>query len=397
MTEKNFKGVDRIIVMSLAPINRTLSEAIFLNIFTDLGIKIEFWNLSKVLTGVEYDKEVSGHQGGEIQTRHIENRKDLKLFLSQVNTDNTLLNVQIYFESRFFWFFRILTQLNLNYFVSIVGIFPSSSLTEKGLQLLYSPRLAFKKAYLKSIKIIVNRFGLVNKPEFAFVAGSVAENISSSKKNININARDYDHILFANKRCDIEFNGGEKYIVFIDQGIGGHPDEAIISGKVNERLDQYYIKLNLFFDTLENLFNMKIIVASHPRCENGFQFGHREVIKDMTLELISNAEFVLAQFSTAISYAVIEEKPMLFFFSDYMKRGGELELHYYNSIKAFANELGCNLINIDDFHEHMLIFKKDSSLYNKYKYKYLTSGTTENRSNYEIMHSIFCKKQETEL
>jgi len=392
MIKKNFKDIDRIIVMSLAPLNRTLIEAIFLNIFIELGIKIEFWNLSKVLTGAEYDEEICVHQDSEIYVRHIKDKEHLKLSLSQINTDNALINVQIYFESRFYWFFKMLTRLDLNYFVSIVGIFPSSSLTEKSVQLFHSPKLILKKVYLKLIRIIVSRFDLIKKPEFAFVAGSIAENISSSKKNISVNTRDYDHVLFSNKHNDLKFNDGRKYIVFIDQGVGRHPDEATINRKVNEKLGQYYIKLNLFFDTLEKLYNMSIIVAGHPRCKNNLQFGHRAIIKDKTIDLVSGAEFVVAQFSTAISYVIIKKKPILLFFSDYMRGGGELESHYYNSIKAFSNELGCNLINIDDYQEHTLIFKKDSNLYSQYKYKYLTSRANENISNYEIMSDMFCKK-----
>jgi len=393
MIEKNFKDIDRIIVMSLAPLNKTLIEAIFLNIFIELGIKIEFWSLTKVLTGVEYNEEICVYQDSEINIRHIKNREHLKLSLSEINTDNTLINVQIYFESRFYWFFKMLTRSDLIYFVSIVGVMPSVSLTERSQQLSHSPKLFLKKGYLKLMKIIVSKFELIKKPEFAFVAGSIAEKISSSKKNISVNSRDYDHVSFSNKHNDLKFNDGRKYIVYIDQGVGRHPDDAIINKKVNEKLDQYYIKLNLFFDTLEKLNNMKIIVAGHPRIKNNFQFGHRAIIKDKTLDLISGAEFVLAQCSTAISFAIMKKKPILFFFSDYMREGEEMDSLIYSSIKALSNELGCNLINIDYYQEHTLIFKKDSKLYSQYKYQYLTSTATENLSNYEIMSDIFVKNK----
>ena len=77
--------------------------------------------------------------------------------------------------------------------------------------------------------------------------------------------------------------------------------------------------------------------------------------------------------STAVSYAVLYEKPMMFVFNNQLT-----SLRFdsnYSSIIAFHKELEVELINIDNINDLdvLSIPIVDKEKYNLYKYEYLTS------------------------
>ena len=71
-----------------------------------------------------------------------------------------------------------------------------------------------------------------------------------------------------------------------------------------------YSKLNNLYELFElqsNKYNKKILIASHPRADYSRKnpFLNREIIKNKTIELVDNADIVLAHTSTSISFAVL--------------------------------------------------------------------------------------------
>jgi hypothetical protein len=116
-------------------------------------------------------------------------------------------------------------------------------------------------------------------------------------------------------------------------------------------------------------------------------FRHRVLLKYKTNDLVSKCDFVIATASTAVSFAVLHYKPLIFIYDDQI-----LDVfghtHVYPLILNMAALLGCPLYNIDKIDDggQIALYKVDVNKYDRYKYDYLVSKSTENK----MTGKIFC-------
>jgi hypothetical protein len=120
------------------------------------------------------------------------------------------------------------------------------------------------------------------------------------------------------------------------------------------------------------------ILLTIPTLESliqGPEFGDREIIKGKTNQLVKDCRFAIAHFSTSISFAVLYKKPIIFAYTSEMK-----EMFYFQTIKHLAALLGSRMVNSDAIQgdDERGISRPDPPRYEEYKYKYLTSKSTEN-------------------
>jgi hypothetical protein len=241
--------------------------------------------------------------------------------------------------------------------------------------------------FLKKVKI-VKTFDII------FLAGSesgktIGLGSSYDLKNaniININYFDFDDYLRVNK---IELFIKSKYCVFIDQNLAYHPD-IIICGLKNINAERYFSDLNNYFNFIEEKFDLKVVIAAHPKAhfysENN-PFSGRDLYFGKTCDLVSNAVFVLTHHSTALSYAVLFQKPIIFLNS----KDIEIAMPELFYLTEFLSEyLCCDVINFDDFDKsYNYRFNVNNFKYNIYKYKFLTSTYSENiPSQYIFIQSL---------
>ena len=75
-----------------------------------------------------------------------------------------------------------------------------------------------------------------------------------------------------------------------------------------------YNKTKKLIDKIEKKYNAKVVIACHPKSnykiEDNF-FNNRTLINHKTENLIKFSKFVITHGSTAISYAILYEKPIL--------------------------------------------------------------------------------------
>ena len=131
------------------------------------------------------------------------------------------------------------------------------------------------------------------------------------KKKIQfIHTRDYDGFLMDEYRNDV----GEEYILFIDEGLGQHPEEAEIGVSYTKKeIEIYHANLRRLFDSLEKHYDQKVIIAEHPKANyRGGEFGEREIIQFQTYELIKRASLVVTSYSTVIGLTALFDKKVLF-------------------------------------------------------------------------------------
>ena len=159
--------------------------------------------------------------------------------------------------------------------------------------------------------------------------------------------------------------------------------------KVSE--EKYFPALDSFFSLFEQYTKTEIIIGAHPKSDyenhnNNFWYG-RTYHKDKTYELIRDCKYVLAHTSTAISYAVILKKPIIFLTSnEYVKSFDNYRVHGY------AKYFNQPLFNIDN--QKKINFKSDlknidHKIYNKYFDDYIKCPGSTNSELSKIFINHF--------
>ena len=118
-------------------------------------------------------------------------------------------------------------------------------------------------------------------------------------------------------------NLSQNYILFLDQYLPFHPDFKSSIYKNNLSVNQYYKELRIAFSQIENLTKLDVLIAAHPKAyysDKKYLFGERKIYHNTnSFELVKNAKLILMHHSTAISWPVLLNKPILFLTSDTFK------------------------------------------------------------------------------
>ncbi len=241
-------------------------------------------------------------------------------------------------------------------------------------------------ALVTKLVLIFSRF-FCRSSDFILVAGSkyIPE---KNKKIIAANSFDYASYLNYNNVG----NESELYkdcIVFVDTGSPLFDTDSLLMRNTHPlTVSKWYPSIREYFDNLERLTSLEIVIAAHPKHKYNNKtnkiFGNRRIIHGKTQEIIRNSKMVLIRNSTAVSFAVIYNKPIIIMYSDELLKDDNT---FYKDIKFWSEELFCPFINIDHpsfpnkYEQFPRINKK---AYTEYKLKYLTSRV-DNKTNCEVI------------
>lgn len=342
----------------------------------DAGFSVEYWDLTKIYFPDEAFV-------GEVERRYvrkIENYAELKKMLSAQDIKRCFFVVMVTLDGRVIKLHRLLTKNNCYLiFFARTGLpldYTNESLLKKLLKY-YRKYLnidKIKQTYLYQLAKFYQRTGLIKNYDFVFAAGVAdASQYNGRSRVVALNHPDYDNYLGVKNKADRIIKS--EYCVFLDDNLVYDTDYKIFNMQIEPA--SYFKSLCSFFDRLEKRHHLKVVIAAHYKAEyQGPEFGDREIIKGKTNELAKDCRFAIAHYSTSISFAVLYEKPLLFIYTSEMK-----EMFYFQVIKQFASVLGGTILNIDDIHgnEGLHINPPNRLQYNDYKYKHLTSRSTENK------------------
>ena len=327
-------------------------------------------------------KEVS-FEGVAIHS--IATTKQLKEFISNHNDRETLYVSRLTFTNVVVGLFRLFKKYNCKLAVFTRGGFPTLSKSQKLLNFNIKKYIRYTKMFFT---LLLKKMCFFKTYDYIFNCGSslymigVGWREDIKKAQITaVNTVDYEHIHNINKCCEGIEN--ESYIVFLDEYYPFHPDLEVCSITPIPS-EQYYSELNAFFKKMEQQFHLPVVIAAHPKAilykEKNF-FDGRQVFFGKTATLVKYCRFVLVHDSTALGFAVAEEKPMLFLNSKliqrYMGENGQF-------IKFIAEYLNAPLVFYDDLQAILPTPLTDKEKYNQYKYDYLTNKDTEELSTEEI-------------
>ena len=185
--------------------------------------------------------------------------------------------------------------------------------------------------------------------DYSVISGSGGkknEVIKNSKKIIQICSDDYKK----------SFKFGLKknnYAVFLDENLFYHRDYVRQNIKKKFVTKNYFKEMNNFFSFFEKKFNMKILIALHPKCE------HKKVIKRLfnnrlcfikkSHELVSKCKYVFAHPSTtSINIPMIYKKPIFFLMTEELMENFLWKMRLERR-KHFLNQPIINISNESNF------------------------------------------------
>lgn len=312
--------------------------------------------------------------------KYIKSFEELENYINTLSPKNTLINVQIGYEWRFRELFRVIAKYPEHHFsLFLFGQLPflgQRKLERILKKIISSPYESLKKIVTKILEKILFKFKFYSLPKYIFYSGEVVKPTSRLFEIFPINYSDYDHFL-ENKDVSTK-----DYIVFLDDGIFQHPDDAIVGNNVTpELIESYQRSMNHFFDELENSLGIEVIVSGHPKVQykEGF-FGKRKIIKNESPRLIQNCRYAICHYSTSLSLAVCYKKPILFTWNqaieEFSRENQPIKEYIYN----LSTALNQPMINMDEKHFLNIIknLKIDTAKYDNFVLNYLTTRETSN-------------------
>ena len=241
----------------------------------------------------------------------------------------------------------------------------------------------------------INRLLLAILPDqradFALVSGTSWQRdprFAQARRKIEAHSFDYERFRQINTQpAASEFTSAGPYAVYLDEDIAGHEDNEEVGLASPASAQRFYPALARLFDRFESATGMRVLIAAYPSNRPGAtaHFGARQVVMGRTAELIRGASLIFAHASTAISFAVLWRRPLIFLTSD------EIERSWYQPwIEAPRVLLRAAMMNLDrtplDVSPASMI--ADMFAYENYQAEYIKSTRSPERSLWDIFLQV---------
>jgi hypothetical protein len=299
-----------------------------------------------------------------------------------------------YYQAENFKIFQVLSKTNIPYASCAWSTFPGGlgniegSVLIKFLTKVY--RFNLKKLKTLFYKpILASLFG-IRAPNVCILGGEytlkdngAAALIGEKTELLWTHTHDYDQYLDHSHKRKTQ----ENFAVFIDLGAPMFAWDTYLSQyPVILTTEQYYPSLCRFLDYVEKELALEVVIAAHPKSKHvdyPEYFGRRRIFCDQTPHLIQKSKLVISHQSTALTYVVLEKKPLLFLTSaEY-----EADLSYSKLLEITALSLGTSVINIDEG-PYSINWEKElpvnEVMYLKYRQQYIKKEGSEELNTWQI-------------
>ena len=377
--------IDKFIIISEAPLTNKIFRDWFVGDLIDLFKKnFEFWTVNKNFyknkdpfkINKNYVKYIKNFDQYKNKIKENENEKVIFLFLLPLTKDYAK-------------YLKII-KIKKSYFIYLYwGSMPyeNMSLYTRILSKIYLFSKGKRFSFIKSKNEYHKLFDLI------FYAGvSLKEKSNYMAKKIKpISLIDHDHYK------KYKHSKTENIAVFLDQALTGHSDFGDLDGEKNKSHFKYYKSLEKFFLKVEQKYNIKIVIALHPKNYLSKKyFFKRKVYINKTPQIVSKSKFVLCHTSLSISHAILNYKPIIFLdsklVSDYSDFGEDRLV-----INTLKESLDSDKFFVDrEYDDIDLNLKPNIRAYNNYIHRFIKSKSTPNISARRIFLNeiIKIKKQD---
>ena len=179
--------------------------------------------------------------------------------------------------------------------------------------LIKNPIFFLKKLFFFIQKKFEQTTAKKNIPDFLVVNGTKSMAGIKSKKTSVIKAHSFDYDFSITKK-NFKLNKKKKFLVFLDEDGPYHSDFIRLNIRPYVTAEKYFPVIDFGLSEIAKSLNLKIKIAAHPRSNydvKQIKYKH-SIIENKTFELIRDADVVVAHMSTAIQWAVVMKKPIIF-------------------------------------------------------------------------------------
>jgi len=349
------------------------------------------WDITKIVFGEKIDDFTPFDKMDDSFIKTMQ-RKCEVVSLIKKTPKSTIFFVLTSFHLKKLWLFLAISRNDLNYalyrfylnFSYLKANYKSKTKITSRLKKVFSKnyfyhKLANNKPFIKALRI---------KPStYVFAGGrnSDLKGVLITKKTKVILCHTLDYDIFLSKKDNISIT---QHVVFLDQYLPFHPDDIRAEKKFG-RAELYYLSLCSFFDFFEKNTGFKVVIASHPRADNYKKknyFGGRPVLFNQTPDLIYKSQYVICHYSSAISFAVLYNKPILFITNNAIIEHGSS--HYIEDMATYFEKSPINISNQLDISSLDPLLRINSDLYENFKDQFIKAKGTPELPTFKIIEKV---------
>lgn len=371
---------DKVIYVSFVRLTDKMSRDWYVDFLAGKGVNVEYWDIVALVRN-EYT-EPNARTAAYLRT--VRTYGQLEGLLRLPENRNARYMMLVSYTGVTARLFRLFSKYNAKMLYMAWGALPEMDAQKRrGLKSRFADPLHLAKRIYYRIKAVAYRkLHLVKPFDTVFAAGQVLmKQNQHARRVVPVNLVDYDHYNQARGQGARAVAG--RYAVFLDVYLPHHSDMEFAGGR---KIDahRYYQALNRFWGLLEIKYKIKVVIAAHPKADySDNPFDGREVFHSRTPELVRDAEFVVAHHSTSLSYAVLNQKRLLFIYTNEMAALCKTIVSY---LYGFARYLDAAVCNIDEIAQadQIVLGEINARRYEAYKYDFLTSPESEHETTQEI-------------
>lgn len=181
----------------------------------------------------------------------------------------------------------------------------------------------------------------------------------------------------------------QPYILVLDQGWYSKPRPEFLAAKdyPPASRDKLSLEMDAFLESLVSQVGLEVLVSCHPKADivDTQKFYPNFIVTNKpTAGLIRQSSLVVANSSTSINYAIIENKPLILF------TNSELSNSIVHSIEmGISNELGLDYIDIGapyDVRLKNMLSTFDNTRYEHYLHRYIRQPCADEKPLWDIIY-----------
>lgn len=239
------------------------------------------------------------------------------------------------------------------------------------------------------LKLIARKFRAPrirhSAPRVLVTGGSESRNnVHPSTHMIKAHSLDFDRHLHARKRSPKPAMD-RPYAVYLDQVMGFHVDYEFSGLRVPIEPHSFYEDLHAYFQRFSKHTGLAVVTCPHPRGNTAFvktRLRDVEVTDMPAVDAIAHASCVLGHNSTALSFAVLWNKPAILMANRDLMKSWEGPF-----VTKFAERLGARIDMIDDPESTMFpqVGPTSNAHYEAYIRDFLSEVPNDLRSTWSIV------------
>jgi hypothetical protein len=376
----------KIIYFSEIPFTERDIQRFGLEILKRNGFYVEIWDISRYILKDDADKVRTPGKTGWEHTLFFSTEPEILDSLSRCDR-HALLIMLCDFNLNTLSIYRTISKNNLRFAVLYLNAFPAP---RESYSLIHRIKNFIKNLPSSDIHHVFQTIGNellrryypvfgVNPASICILGGLKAldfrnKPISSKTEKVWLHSLDYDSYL-EEKGRPYEINN--RQWVYIETYSRSDPDQYFCPHDRSFKPDDTFFKhIQRTFDGIEKAYDVEIVIVEHPKKlhDDAGNYGNRLCIRGNTAGVIKSSAVVLSHDSTAINFAVLFRKPIIFLTSRAIEPTDNGK-----KIAALAHIFGKDPVYIDDLRIPLpgTVTAVNEESYSRYIDEYITRNREE--------------------